>query len=108
MCIIPLYKGWDEKGTFYIASELKALEPFCTKIELFPHGHYLDSRDGNLIKWYERDWMEYRNVKDNPTDIEELKTQLEAAVHRQLMTDVPYAVLLSGGLDSSLISAIVK
>lgn len=108
MGIIPLYMGWDEKGTFYIASELKALEPFCTKIELFPPGHYLDSRDGNLIKWYERDWMEYRNVKDNPTDIEELKTQLEAAVHRQLMSDVPYAVLLSGGLDSSLISAIVK
>lgn len=108
MGIIPLYMGWDEKGTFYVASELKALESYCTKIELFPPGHYLDSQEGKITRWYERDWMDYENVKDTPTDIEALREELESAVHRQLMSDVPYAVLLSGGLDSSLISAIVK
>lgn len=106
--IIPLYMGWDKAGTFYIASELKALEPHCSKIELFPPGHYLDSREGEIKKWYERDWMDYENIGKNPPDISELREALEKAVHRQLMTDVPYAVLLSGGLDSSIISAVVK
>ncbi|MEO6950080.1 MAG: asparagine synthase B, partial [Ginsengibacter sp.] len=108
MGIIPLYIGWDQNGTFFVASELKALEGVCTKIELFPPGHFLDSRNGELARWYERDWMDYENVKDNKTDIAALKTALEQAVHRQLMSDVPYAVLLSGGLDSSIISAITK
>jgi len=108
MGIIPLYMGWDENGTFYIASELKALEGVCTKIELFPPGHYLSSRDGELTKWYSRDWMEYEAVKDNQTSIDALHDALEAAVHRQLMSDVPYGVLLSGGLDSSVTSAIAK
>jgi asparagine synthase (glutamine-hydrolysing) len=107
--IIPLYMGWDKKGTFYVASELKSLEGYCDKIESFPPGHYLYSKDGGkLTKWYSRDWMEYDNVKDNESSIEELKEALEAAVKRQLMTDVPYGVLLSGGLDSSIISAIAK
>lgn len=106
--IIPLYMGWDKAGTFYIASELKALESHCSKIELFPPGHYLDSREGEIKKWYERDWMDYENIGKNPPDISELREALEKAVHRQLMTDVPYAVLLSGGLDSSIISAVVK
>ncbi len=108
MGIIPLYMGWDENGTFYVASELKALEGICTKIELFPPGHYLHSSDGELKRWHERDWKEYDAVKDNETDIKKLKEALEAAVHRQLMSDVPYGVLLSGGLDSSIISAIAK
>lgn len=108
MGIIPLYIGWDQNGTFYVASELKALEGICTKMELFPPGHYLDSRDGRLICWYDRDWMDYDNVKDNATEIAELRKALEDAVHRQLMSDVPYAVLLSGGLDSSITSAIAK
>ncbi len=108
MGIIPLYIGWDKNGTFYVASELKALEGVCTKIELFPPGHYLDSRVGEITRWYERDWMEYKNVKDNETNISLLKESLEKAVHRQLMSDVPFAVLLSGGLDSSIISAITK
>lgn len=106
--IIPLYMGWDKAGTFFIASELKALESHCSKIELFPPGHYLDSREGEIKKWYERDWMDYENIGKNPPDISELREALEKAVHRQLMTDVPYAVLLSGGLDSSIISAVVK
>lgn len=108
MGIIPLYIGWDKNGTFYVASELKALEGVCSKIELFPPGHYLHSKNGRFIKWYERDWMDYENVKDNKTDVNELKKALEDAVHRQLMSDVPYGVLLSGGLDSSITSAIAK
>ncbi len=108
MGIIPLYMGWDKNGTFYVASELKALEGTCTKIELFPPGHYLYSGDGKLTRWYERDWMDYENVKDNETSIQKVKEALEAAVHRQLMSDVPYGVLLSGGLDSSITSAIAK
>lgn len=108
MGIIPLYMGWDQNGTFYVASELKALEGVCTKIELFPPGHYLHSKDGELKQWYSRDWMEYDAVKENATSIDALKEALEAAVHRQLMSDVPYGVLLSGGLDSSVTSAIAK
>ncbi|ALM07724.1 asparagine synthetase B [Sediminicola sp. YIK13] len=108
MGIIPLYMGWDQNGTFYVASELKALEGTCTKIELFPPGHYLHSKDGELKRWYSRDWMDYEAVKENKTSIDEIKVALEAAVHRQLMSDVPYGVLLSGGLDSSVTSAIAK
>lgn len=108
MGIIPLYIGWDKFGTFYVASELKALEGICSKIEIFPPGHYLYSKDTELKEWYQRDWMEYKAVKENQTSIDELRDALEAAVHRQLMSDVPYGVLLSGGLDSSITSAIAK
>ncbi len=108
MGIIPLYIGWDKNGTFYVASELKALEPFCSKIELFPPGHYFHSSRGEFVQWYKRDWTDFEAVKDNETNIEHIKEALEAAVHRQLMSDVPYGVLLSGGLDSSVTSAIAK
>jgi asparagine synthase (glutamine-hydrolysing) len=100
--------GWDKNGTFYVASELKALEGHCSKIELFPPGHYLYSPEGEIKRWYDREWKEFDAVKNNATSIEELKVALEAAVHRQLMSDVPYGVLLSGGLDSSVTSAIAK
>ncbi len=108
MGIIPLYMGWDENGTFYIASELKALEGVCTKIELFPPGHYLTSNDTEPVQWYKREWTEYSAVENNETSIEDLHDALEAAVKRQLMSDVPYGVLLSGGLDSSVTSALAK
>ena len=108
MGIIPLYIGWDKNGTFYVASELKALEGVCTKIELFPPGHFLSSKEGEFVQWYKRDWEDYDAVKENETSIAEVKEALEAAVHRQLMSDVPYGVLLSGGLDSSITSAIAK
>lgn len=107
MGIIPLYMGWDKSGNFYVASELKALEGVCNKIEEFLPGHFLYSKDGQgLQQWYKRDWEDYDNVKDNPTDISAIRKGLEEAVHRQLMSDVPYGVLLSGGLDSSIIAAI--
>jgi len=108
MGIIPLYIGWDQHGTFYVASELKALEGICFKIELFPPGHYMSSNDGEFVQWYKRDWTEYDAVKENETSIEDIKLALEDAVYRQLMSDVPYGVLLSGGLDSSVTSAIAK
>ena len=108
MGIIPLYMGWDGNGTFYVASELKALEGVCSKIELFPPGHYLQSSDAKPVKWYNPDWTEFDTVKDNPTSIEDLHDALADAVHRQLMSDVPYGVLLSGGLDSSITSALAK
>ena len=106
--IVPLYQGWDAAGTYYVASELKALEGYCTKIEEFLPGQYYYSPDGKPAQWYARDWEQYDNVKDNITDLDTLRDALEAAVERQLMTDVPYGVLLSGGLDSSIISAVAK
>jgi asparagine synthase (glutamine-hydrolysing) len=108
MGIIPLYMGWDGDGTFYVASELKALEGVCSKIELFPPGHYFHSGDSEPTAWYTPDWKEFDNVKNNMTSIEDLHDALSAAVHRQLMSDVPYGVLLSGGLDSSITSALAK
>ncbi|MBT6568464.1 MAG: asparagine synthase B [Flavobacteriales bacterium] len=108
MGIIPLYMGWDVHGTFYVASELKALEGVCTKIELFPPGHYLESGSDQPVQWYQRDWSDFEKVKDNETSIEELHDALSDAVQRQLMSDVPYGVLLSGGLDSSITSALAK
>ncbi len=108
MGIIPLYIGWDKFGTFYVASELKALEGVCNKIEIFPPGHYMTKDNSKPVKWYKRDWMEYSSVSENKTNIDELQEALEQAVHRQLMSDVPYGVLLSGGLDSSITSALAK
>jgi asparagine synthase (glutamine-hydrolysing) len=107
--IIPLYLGWDEEGTLFVASELKALEGVCVKYEEFKPGHYIYSKDGQQMqRWYKRDWEHYENVKDNPADLDVLRKGLEDAVHRQLMSDVPYGVLLSGGLDSSIIAAVTK
>ena len=106
--IIPLYMGWDIHGNFYVASELKALEGVCSKIEEFPPAHYIYGPGGKPVRWHTRDWENYESVKDNGSSIDKLREALEAAVHRQLMSDVPYGVLLSGGLDSSVVSAIAK
>ncbi len=106
--VIPLYIGWDKFGNFYTASELKALEGYCNKIELFLPGHYWCSKEGAMTKWYNREWTEFDSVKNNEADIDKLRTEFEASVHRQLMSDVPYGVLLSGGLDSSIVSAVAK
>ena len=106
--VIPLYIGHDKDGKVYCASELKALEGFCDEYEPFLPGHYYLGSEGKMKRWHKRDWMEYDAVKDNPADIKVLHNALEDAVRRQLMSDVPYGVLLSGGLDSSVISAIAK
>ncbi len=104
--VIPLYIGHDRDGLVYVGSELKALEGFCDEYEPFLPGHYYWSKEGKQKRWYRRDWTEYDAVKHNPANKEALRDALEDAVRRQLMSDVPYGVLLSGGLDSSVISAI--
>ena len=106
--VIPLYIGYDSDGTVYVASELKALEGQCERYEPFLPGHYYWSVDPGQKWYYCRDWMQYEAVKDNPASVEAIHDALEAAVKRQLMSDVPYGVLLSGGLDSSVISAIAE
>jgi asparagine synthase (glutamine-hydrolysing) len=106
--VIPLYIGTDSAGHLLVSSELKGLEGTATSYEPFLPGHYYYSEDKKTTKWYIRDWMDYENVKNNPADVQELHTALEAAVQRQLMSDVPYGVLLSGGLDSSITSVVAK
>ena len=118
--VIPLYQGWDKAGRYYVASELKALEGECQTIEEFPNGHYFYSKDEKPVRWYKRDWESFDSVKNSPraTDdkgevinpgvIEKVRNGLENAVKQQLMSDVPYGVLLSGGLDSSIIAAITQ
>ena len=118
--VIPLYQGWDKAGRYYVASELKALEGDCQTIEEFPNGHYFYSKEQKPARWYKRDWESFEAVKNapkatdekgdviNPSVIEKVRNGLEAAVKAQLMSDVPYGVLLSGGLDSSIIAAITQ
>ena len=106
--VIPLYIGYDDDGHLMVSSELKGLEGYAASYDQFPPGHYYFSKDRDFTRWYLRDWMEYKNVKDNPASVEELRDALDAAVQRQLMSDVPYGVLLSGGLDSSITSAVAK
>lgn len=118
--VIPLYQGWDKAGRYYVASELKALEGECQTIEEFPNGHYFYSKDEKPVRWYKRDWESFDSVKNSPraTDdkgevinpgvIEKVRNGLENAVKQQLMSDVPYGVLLSGGLDSSIIAAVTQ
>lgn len=106
--VIPLYIGKDSDGKLYFTSELKAFEGFCETYEPFLPGHYYWSREGEMRRWYTRDWAKYENVKENHSKTEDIRQALEGAVQRQMMSDVPYGVLLSGGLDSSIISAIAK
>src|SRR5574344_2455816 len=106
--VIPLYIGKDADGKIYCASELKALEGFCDEYEPFLPGHYYWSKEGVMKRWYQREWTEYETVKNNDAKVSDVHDALEDAVQRQLMSDVPYGVLLSGGLDSSVISAVAK
>lgn len=106
--VIPLYIGYDSDGKVYVASELKALEGQCERYEPFLPGHYYWSKAPGMKRWYQRDWFDYDAVKDNPASSEDIRQALRNAVKKQMMSDVPYGVLLSGGLDSSVISAITQ
>ena len=108
MGIVPLYTGRDDEGNFYVASEMKSLVPVCRTVAEFPPGHVLDSENGQMRRYYHRPWRDYDAVAGNVTDLTALRSALEAAVRRQLMSDVPYGVLLSGGLDSSIIAATAR
>ena len=106
--VIPLYIGYDSDGTVYVASELKALEGQCERYKPFLPGHYYWSREPGMKRYYHRDWFEYDAVKNNEASVDAIRDALKDSVRRQLMSDVPYGVLLSGGLDSSVISAIAE
>ncbi len=106
--IVPLYTGYDEHGNLHVASEMKALVPVCRVVKEFPAGHVLDSEAGEPKQYYRRAWREYEAVRGGPSDPKRIREALEASVRRQLMSDVPYGVLLSGGLDSSIIAASAK
>ncbi|WP_182359155.1 asparagine synthase B [Tomitella gaofuii] len=104
MGVCPLYWGRDSVGRLWTASEMKALVGVCDDVEVFPPGHVYDSEIG-LVRFYAPEWRDYDAVAGSDTVPTDLRSGFEAAVHRQLMTDVPYGVLLSGGLDSSLVAA---
>ena len=106
--VIPLYIGYDSDGTVYVASELKALEGQCERYKPFLPGHYYWSKEPGMKRYYHRDWFEYDAVKNNEANVDTIRDALKDSVRRQLMSDVPYGVLLSGGLDSSVISAIAE
>ena len=106
--VMPLYTGRDAAGNLYVASEMKAIAPECVSLQDFPPGHVLDSKVGTPQRYYDPAWRDYAAVQGTPADLEALRNALEDAVKRQLMCDVPYGVLLSGGLDSSLTSALAQ
>ena len=104
--IIPLYYGHDAHGQLFVASEMKALMDVCNQVHEFPPGHYWCSGEEAPVRWYRRDWEDFDKVCDAETDREALRQSMEDAVVSHLMTDVPYGVLLSGGLDSSITAAL--
>jgi len=106
--IIPLYYGHDQDGTLYVASELKALAGVCTDAHEFPPGHYWRSGDAKPSLYYRPQWRAFADVTGGSRNHAALRAAFEAAVKSHMMSDVPYGVLLSGGLDSSLVAAIAK
>lgn len=108
--ITTLYQGWSSQqpGTVYFASELKSLHPVCDKIESFPPGHIYDSSTGEWTRYFQPSWWDGEKVPENPRDLKLLRETLEKSVRKRLMAEVPYGVLLSGGLDSSLVASIAQ
>jgi len=106
--IVPLYYGYNESGALFVSSEMKSLLKMCKTVQQFPPGHYLDTATGEITRYYRRSWESYDSVKENTSDTEALKDALESAVKSHLMSDVPYGVLISGGLDSSIVAAVAK
>lgn len=108
--ITTLYQGWSSKepGTVYFGSELKCLHPVCDRIESFPPGHVYDSKTGERTRYFEPSWWEETRVPQTPVDLKALRETLEKSVRKRLMAEVPYGVLLSGGLDSSLVASIAQ
>lgn len=108
--ITSFYQGWSSKtpGAVYFASELKSLHPVCDKIISFPPGHVFDSKTGKTTRYFEPKWWDPTNVPSTPLDYKLIRSSLEKSVRKRLMAEVPYGVLLSGGLDSSLVASIAQ
>lgn len=104
--IIPLYIGWGDDGSIWIGSEMKALVSNCRVLKAFPPGHSYSSKTGKFTQWYNPVW---RSIVEHPkkrVDLMELRDSFTQSVVRRMMTDVPWGVLLSGGLDSSLVASV--
>jgi len=108
--ITTFYIGWSSKepGTVYFASELKCLHTVCDKIQSFPPGHVFDSATGQITRYFEPTWWDGSRIPQKPADLKLLRETLEKSVRKRLMAEVPYGVLLSGGLDSSLVASIAQ
>jgi asparagine synthase (glutamine-hydrolysing) len=108
--VTSFYQGWDSKipGAVYFASELKSLYPVCDKIISFPPGHIYDSKTGETTRYFQPSWWDGKRVPTDPLDLTKLRETFESAVRKRLMAEVPYGVLLSGGLDSSLVASIAQ
>ncbi|KAL4873148.1 hypothetical protein BDV12DRAFT_160462 [Aspergillus spectabilis] len=108
--VCSFYIGWSSQtpGAVFFASELKSLHPVCDKVQSFPPGHVFDSKTGEFSRYYQPGWWDPTNVPSTPIDYEGIRESFTKAVRKRLMAEVPYGVLLSGGLDSSLVASIAQ